>query len=202
MILDLHPVNPESRLVARVVAALEAGGVIAYPTDSVYALGCDAMNNRAVERLHWLTKTDKHKPFSLVCRDLAEVSSYARVSNAAFRIMRHHMPGPYVFLLEAGRAVPKLLTDKRKHIGVRVPSNPAARDIVTGLGRPLLSASVKDDDGEFIVDAEAIDKALGKNLAMVVRSGEVGREPSSVISLVTDEPEIVRAGKGDVGYFE
>lgn len=201
MILSLHPDNPEPRLVARVVSMLENGGVIAYPTDSVYALGCDASNNRAVERLYKLKKSDRAKPFSLVCRDIAEISGYARVSNSAFRTLKSHLPGPYVFILEANRNVPKLLTDKRKTIGVRVPSNPAARSLVEGLGRPILSSSIKDDEGEFLVDPEQIDKILGPFINVVVRAEEVGRTPSSVVSLVDEAPEIIREGKGDLTAF-
>src|SRR5687767_9235589 len=114
MILDIHPKNPEPRLIARVAAMLESGGIVAYPTDSVYAIGCDASNNRAVERLHWLQKADKHKPYALICRSLSEIAEYAKVSNGAFRALKAHLPGPYVFILEASRQVPKLLTDRRK----------------------------------------------------------------------------------------
>jgi tRNA threonylcarbamoyl adenosine modification protein (Sua5/YciO/YrdC/YwlC family) len=201
MILDMHPVNPEPRLVARVVSVLENGGVIAYPTDSLYALGCDAANNRAVERLHKLKKSERAKPLTLVCRDLSEVAEYARVSNNAFRILKHHVPGPYVFILEASRMVPKLLTEKRKTIGVRIPSNPVARAIVEALGRPMLSTSVKDDAGAFIVDPQEIDRMVGARINLVIRAEEVGQEPSSVIEMISDQVRVVREGKGDVSYF-
>jgi tRNA threonylcarbamoyl adenosine modification protein (Sua5/YciO/YrdC/YwlC family) len=201
MILDMHPVNPEPRLIARVAAMLESGGIVAYPTDSVYAVGCDAANNRAVERLHKLQKSDRHKPYSLICRNLSEIAEYARVSTAAFRALKQHLPGPYVFLLEASRLVPKLLTDRRKTIGVRVPSNPVARELAEALGRPILSSSVKNAEGEFIVDPAEIDALIGPQINVVVRAGEVGAIPSSIVSLVGDSFEIIREGKGDVSSF-
>lgn len=201
MILDMHPVNPEPRLIARVAAMLDSGGIVAYPTDSVYAIGCDATNNRAVERLHKLQKSDKHKPYALICRSIAEIAEYAKVGNASFRALKHHLPGPYVFILEATRAVPKLLTDRRKTIGVRMPEHPVPRGLAETLGRPILSSSLKDEEGEFMVDPEEIDRTIGKLINVVIRSGEVGRTPSSVVSMVGDEFEITREGKGDVSYF-
>jgi len=202
MILEIHPINPEPRLLARVVSVLEGGGVVAYPTDSVYALGCDATNNRAVERLYKIKKSERHKPFSLLCQDLSQVSEYARVSNQSFRILRHHLPGPYVFILEASRLVPKLLTDRRKTIGVRVPSNPVARDLVLALGRPMLSSSIKDDQGEFVVRPQEVDRLLGWQINLVISAEEVGIVPSSIVSMVGDRIEIVREGKGDLSYFK
>jgi tRNA threonylcarbamoyl adenosine modification protein (Sua5/YciO/YrdC/YwlC family) len=201
MILDMHPVNPELRLVARVASMLEGGGVIAYPTDSLYALGCDATNNRAVERLYKIRKSDRHKPFTLVCKDLTQVSEYAQVSNTAFRALKHHVPGPYVFILEASRRVPKLLTDRRKTIGVRIPSNPVAMELVNALGHPILSASIKNDADEFVNDPAIIDKLLGHQLNVTIRAEEVGTIPSTVVSLVSTDPEIIREGKGDLSYF-
>ncbi|MBI4859008.1 MAG: threonylcarbamoyl-AMP synthase [Candidatus Riflebacteria bacterium] len=201
MIIRIHPVNPEARLIARVVSVLEGGGVIAYPTDSVYALGCNAKNNRAVERLYKIKKSDRLKPFSLICSEISEISEYAKVSNQAFRILKHHLPGPYVFILEASRRVPKLLTDRRKTIGVRIPSNPVARMLAQGLGGPMLSSSCKTEDGEFMVDPEEIDRIYGPQISAVIHAEEVGQEPSSVISLVDDEVAIVRQGKGDLSFF-
>lgn len=202
MILEMHPVNPESRLIARAAAMLDSGGVVAYPTDSVYALGCDATNNRAVERLYKLQNSDRHKPYALICRSLAEISEYARVSNGAFRVMKAHLPGPYVFLLEASRLVPKILLDRRKTIGVRMPANPVARDLVAALGRPILSSSLKDEEGEFVVDPDEIDRLMGARINAVIKAEEVGSVPSSVVSLVDDAFEIIREGKGDVSFFK
>lgn len=201
MILEMHPVNPEARLIARAAAMLESGGVVAYPTDSVYGVGCDATNVRAVERLHKLQKSDRHKPYALICRSLAEISEYARVTNGAFRAMKAHLPGPYVFILEASRLVPKILLDRRKTIGVRMPANPVARDLVNALGRPILSSSVKNQEGEFVVDPEEIDRLIGPRINVVIRAEEVEAHPSSVISLVDDNFEIMREGKGDVSFF-
>ena len=201
MILDMHPVNPETRLIARAAAMLDSGGIVAYPTDSVYGVGCDATNARAVERLHKLQNSDKHKPYALICRSLAEISEYARVSNGAFRAMKAHLPGPYVFILEASRLVPKLMLDRRKTIGVRMPANPVARDLVNALGRPILSSSLKDEEGEFVVDPEEIDRLIGARINVVIRAEEVERTPSSVVSLVDDNFEVIREGKGDISFF-
>ena len=201
MILDMHPVNPEARLIARAAAMLDSGGILAYPTDSVYGVGCDATNVRAVERLYKLQNSDRHKPYALICRSLAEISEYARVTNGAFRVMKAHLPGPYVFILEASRLVPKILLDRRKTIGVRMPANPVARDLVAALGRPILSSSLKDEEGEFAVDPEEIDRLIGPRINVVIRAEEVERTPSSVVSLVDDNFEIIREGKGDVSFF-
>lgn len=201
MILDLHPVNPEARLIARAAAMLDSGGILAYPTDSVYGVGCDATNVRAVERLYKLQNSDRHKPFALICRSMAEIAEYARVTNGAFRVMKAHLPGPYVFILEATRLVPKVLLDRRKTIGVRMPSNPVARDLVNALGRPILSSSLKDEEGDFAVDPEEIDRLIGKQINAVLRAEDVERTPSSVVSLVDDVFEIIREGKGDVSFF-
>lgn len=201
MILAIHPANPEPRLVARVVAILERGGVVAYPTDTVYALGCDAQNNRAVERLYRTKRDARAKPFSLVCRDFSELALYARVSDYAYRVLRHHLPGPYVFILEASRMAPKLLTSRRKAIGVRIPANPVAQELVRGLGRPILSTSLRDAGGEMVSDAAVADALVGKGIDLVVDGGDVGKVPSSVVSLVDDQPAIIRSAKGDLSYF-
>jgi len=201
MILEMHPVNPEARLIARAAAMLDSGGILAYPTDSVYGVGCDAANNRAVEALYKLQNSDRHKPYALICRSLSEVAEYAKVSNASFRIMKQHTPGPYVFILEASRLVPKILLDRRKTIGVRIPSNPVARDLVNALGRPILSSSLKNEAGEFVVDPEEVHRLIGARINAVIKAEEVGSTPSTVVSLVGDVVEVVREGKGDVSEF-
>jgi len=198
MLLALHQDNPESRLVRRIAAVLEDGGVIVYPTDSVYAFGCDATSKRAVEKLYRVTKADKVKLMTLVCAEFSQVSEFARVSQFAFRTMKQYMPGPFVFVLEASRMVPKLLLQKRKTIGVRIPANPIAQSIVAALGRPLLTTSVKDEDGFFISDPEVIHDVYRLQVELVIDGGLCGTTPSTVIDLIGDEAEVIREGKGEV----
>lgn len=201
MIIQVHPVNPETRHIKKIVELLEGGGVIIFPTDSVYALGCDARSRRAVEKLQRIAQADKNKMMSLMCKDFSQIATYAQVSQYAFRAMKHHLPGPYVFILPPSRQVAKLLLSKRQTIGIRMSRNPTAAAIVEAFGEPLFTTSVKGEDDEFIRDPEVIHDRLGYQVDAVVDAGDIGGEPSSVIDLVGDQPEIVRHGKGDLTFF-
>jgi tRNA threonylcarbamoyl adenosine modification protein (Sua5/YciO/YrdC/YwlC family) len=195
MILSINPENPQKRLIQRVCDTLEQGGVIAYPTDSFYGIGCDLMNRKGIQLIHKLKNRPLKRPFSIICDSLKEISQYAQVSNYAYKTMKRCLPGPYTFILEASQLVPKIMLTKRKTIGIRVPDNKICLGIVKTLGRPIISTSAGYDDPYAIQDAYA------PHLDVVVDGGVVYPDPSSVISLIGDVPEVIREGKGDVSLF-
>ena len=195
MILSVNPDNPQKRLIARVCEALERGGLIAYPTDTFYGIGCDLMNKKGIQLIHKLKNRPLKQPFSILCDSLKEISLYAQVSNYAYRTMKRCLPGPYTFVLEATQLVPKIMLTKRKTVGIRVPDNAICLAIVKTLGRPIISTSAGKDE------PYAIEEAFSPHLSLIVDGGPIYPEPSSVISLIGDVPEIIREGKGDVSLF-
>ena len=200
-ILAIDPEHPQPRLVERAVAALEGGGVIAYPTDTYYAVGCDLFSKKAIERIYQLKGRDRRKPLSFLCPDLSEVAQYAHVSNFAYRTMKHLTPGPYTFILEATRVVPEMMMTKQKQVGIRVPDSDLARALARGLGHPLVTTSATDAEGEPLVDARDIKDRLGKSLDLILDGGVQLNEPSTVISLMEDQLVVLREGKGKLeGY--
>lgn len=201
LILHIHPQNPQQRHVTRVVEALKNGAVVVYPTDTVYGLGCSIYAKDAIERIHRIKRQDPSKPFSFVIPDLKEISTYAQVSKYAYRALRHHLPGPYTFILPASREVPKKLWSKRKTVGIRVPNNKTCLMIVQELGHPVVSTSVTDIEGNVLNNPEDIEKHLGKLVDIIVNGGRLGGTPSSVIDLTEDTPVVVREGSGDVSWF-
>ncbi|HSO19684.1 MAG TPA: L-threonylcarbamoyladenylate synthase [Desulfosarcina sp.] len=202
MLLKINPINPQPRLVGKVVAILEQGGVVAYATDTFYGIGCDIMNKKAIERVYQLKQRDKKKPFSFMCSDLKNISRYAKVSNWAYKTMRRLLPGPYTFVLEGSREVPKMMLTPRKTAGIRVPDHALCIALVQGLGHPILTTSATEEDGSVFEDASFIHDHFGSRLDAVIDSGPVPGQPSSVISLIGDAPEILRRGAGDVSLFE
>ncbi len=188
--------NPQPRHVARAVEVLERGGVIAYPTDTYYGLGCDLMSKKAIERLYQLKGRDKKKPLSFLCPDLSDVARYAHVSNFAYRTMKGLTPGAFTFILEATRVVPEVMMSKQKQVGIRVPDAPLARALAAGLGRPLITTSASDDQGEPLIDAKDIKEKLGHGLDLILDGGVTLIEPSTVVSLIGDSLEVLRQGKG------
>lgn len=201
MILEINPENPQPRLIKRVVEALEDGGVVAYPTDTIYGLGCDITNKKALRRLHQIKRQPESKPFSFICPDLSYLSRYALVTNYAYKTLRRLLPGPYTFILTGSREVPKMSLTRRKTAGIRVPNHPIPLAIVEALGRPLASASAIDPEGRELRGAWEIEQVLGHLLDLVVDGGPVPGVASSVISLVDDEPVILREGAGPVEEF-
>jgi tRNA threonylcarbamoyl adenosine modification protein (Sua5/YciO/YrdC/YwlC family) len=188
--------NPQPRHIARAVEVLERGGVIAYPTDTYYGLGCDLMSKKAIERLYQLKGRDKKKPLSFLCPDLSDVARYAHVSNFAYRTMKGLTPGAFTFILEATRVVPEMMMSKQKQVGIRVPDAPLARALAAGLGRPLITTSASDDQGEPLIDAKDIKDKLGHGLDLILDGGVTLIEPSTVVSLIGDSLEVLRQGKG------
>lgn len=195
---QIHPVNPQARLIHRAVEIVRAGGVIAYPTDSGYALGCHIGDKEAMERIRQLRVLDDKHNFTLVCRDLSEIATYAKVENSAYRLLKAHTPAPYTFILEATREVPRRLQHaRRKTIGIRVPDNVIAQALLAELGEPLLSSTLILPGADMpMTDAEEIRDTLGKRLDLVIDGGYCGFEPTTVVDLVAGAPEIRRVGKG------
>lgn len=201
MILSLNPENPQQRLVNRVVECLKQGGVIAYPTDTIYGLGCDIFNKKGVKKIYQIKQRDPRKPFSFICADLSDVSNYAQVSNFAFKIMKRYLPGPFTFVLEATRVVPDVLTTRQKTVGIRIPDNPITLSIVRELGHPIVTTSVNISGEESHCDPFIIDQQVGKQLDMVVDGGNLLGEQSTVISLIDDQVEVLRQGSGDTSWI-
>jgi tRNA threonylcarbamoyl adenosine modification protein (Sua5/YciO/YrdC/YwlC family) len=200
MILAVNPDHPEPRKIRRAVDALEAGEVIAYPTDTVYGLGCDLMNKRAVDRLYAIKRMDRSHQLAFICHDLSDIARYAIVENQAYRVLRRFLPGPYTFILEATREVPRLVQSKRKTVGIRVPNHPVIRTITKELGRPVISTTAQRAGEEPLIGADDIDD-LFKDLGLVLDAGTGGMMPTSVIDLTKSPPEIVREGAGPVDDF-
>ncbi|MBP8271698.1 MAG: threonylcarbamoyl-AMP synthase [Sphaerotilus sp.] len=196
--LEVHPVNPQARLLKQAVDIIRAGGVIAYPTDSCYALGCHIGDKDALERLRRIRGADKHHHFTLVCRDLAEVSRFARVENWQFRMLKSLAPGPYTFLLPATKEVPRRVQHaKRQTIGIRVPDHPVPRLLLAELGEPLMSSTLLLPGEDLpLTDGDMIRDRLDNALDAIVDGGHCGIEPTTVIDLAVSPPVVVRQGKG------
>ena len=200
MQIHVNAKHPEPRKIAQAVAALERGGVIAYPTDSVYGLGCDLLSKRGVESLYRMKGMRADQLLSFVCPDLSDIARYAIVGDAAYRVMRRLLPGPYTFILAATKEVPRVLRMKRKTVGVRVPSHPVTLALTSLLGRPLVSTSASSSEGEFLIDPGEIEDRFPE-LELVLDAEGVGLTPSTVIDLSGEEPVLVRAGAGPVDFL-
>jgi tRNA threonylcarbamoyl adenosine modification protein (Sua5/YciO/YrdC/YwlC family) len=198
MLIQINAQNPPQRLVDMAVEVLQRGGVIAYPTDTYYGIGCDIFNKRAIEKIYQLRQRDKKKPFSFICSDLKHISNYAKVSNYAYKTMRRLLPGPYTFILEGSKMVPRIMLTKRRTAGIRVPDHAICIALVENLGNPIISTSAKDPDGDIFEDPSLLHDYFGSRIDLVIDAGPVPGRPSSVISLIDDEPEILREGLGDV----
>ena len=201
MLIRINPQNPQPRLIRRVVEALNKGGVIAYPTDTVYGFGCSLYNKKGIERIYLIKRREKSQPFSLICADLKDISLYAKVSNYAYKTMKRLLPGPYTFILEGTKLVPKIMLTRRMTAGIRVPNNPICLGIVNELGHPIISTSAMLPGGEALYDPADIASKLGKVLDLVIDGGILVSEPSSIIDLTENRPKVLRQGKGDVSFF-
>jgi len=203
MYLKIHPVNPQGRHIQHAVEVLKNGGVIIYPTDTVYGIGCSVFNTHAIERIYQIKGQDARKPFSFVCSDLSHISEYAKVSNVAFRLMKQLIPGAYTFVLPASRLkhLPKSMITKRKTVGIRVPNNKICLAIVKELGHPILSASVTDDKGNILNDPEVIKEYYEKRVDLILDGGYGLLEVSTVLDLTNEHPVVVREGAGDISML-
>jgi tRNA threonylcarbamoyl adenosine modification protein (Sua5/YciO/YrdC/YwlC family) len=201
MLFSINPDNPQVRLINRVADILKGGGLIAYPTDTYYGIGCDIMNKRAIEQIYQLKQRNKNQPFSFICADLKNISQYAKVTNYAYKTMKRLLPGPYTFILTGTKLVPKIMLTKRKTAGIRVPANNICLTLVQTLGNPVISTSATTPDGDVFHDASLIHDHFGSRLDAVIDGGPVAGMPSSVVSLEDDLPEIIREGLGDISLF-
>jgi tRNA threonylcarbamoyl adenosine modification protein (Sua5/YciO/YrdC/YwlC family) len=195
LVLSINPDNPQQRLINRVCEVLERGGLIGYPTDTFYGIGCDLYNKRGIQLIYRLKNRPLTKPFSFICDGLKEISRYAIVSNYAYKTMKRLLPGPYTFILEGTRLVPKIMLTRRKTLGIRVPDNKICLTIVRTFGRPIISTSARYHN------PQSIKEAYGSYLDIVIDGGVLYPSPSSVVSLIADMPEVIREGKGDVSSF-
>jgi tRNA threonylcarbamoyl adenosine modification protein (Sua5/YciO/YrdC/YwlC family) len=202
MLININQQNPQQRLIQKVVDILKSGGIVVYPTDTFYGIGCDIMNKRAIERIYQIKQRNKSKPFSFICSGLKNISHYAKVSNYAYKTMKRLLPGPYTFILEGSKLVPKIMLTKRKTAGIRVPDNPICLALVKGLGNPVITTSATKPDGTIFHDASLVHDYFGNRIDAVVDGSIVPGRPSSVILLIDDIPEVIRKGMGDVSIFE
>jgi len=202
--LEIHPKNPEPRLIRQAAQALLAGEVIVYPTDSTYALGCHIGDKSALERIRRIRQIDDRHNFTLVCPDLSAIASYAKVPNSAYRLLKTYTPGPYTFLLAATQEVPRrLMHPKRKTIGLRVPDNVVAQALLAELGEPIMSTSlILPGEPDALVDIHEIRERLEHHVDLIIDCGACGIEPTTVIDLVAGGAKVVRVGKGDPTPFQ
>lgn len=203
-LVRIYPENPDERKIRQVVECLRDGGLIIYPTDTVYGIGCDIHNTRAVEKVARIKGVKPQKNnFSFICYDLSHIADYARVSNAAFKLMKKALPGPFTFILEASGKVPKLLNTNKKTVGIRVPDHSIPRCIVKELGNPILTSSIKDDDEiiEYSTDPELIFEKFEHQVDIVINGGYGGNVASTIIDATSDDFEIIREGLGEIGLY-
>lgn len=200
---EIHPHNPQPRLIAQAARIIEDGGVVVYPTDSCYAIGCRLGEKAAVDRICRIRALERDHNFTLVCRDLSEIGTYARIDKADYRLLKALTPGPYTFILRATGEVPRRLQHpKRRTIGIRVPDHPIAQALLAALDQPLMSVTLQLPEDEFpLTDAGLIRDRLERRVDLVIDGGNCGLEPTTVIDLTGDLPEITRQGKGDASAF-
>ncbi|MDR1085588.1 MAG: threonylcarbamoyl-AMP synthase [Deltaproteobacteria bacterium] len=196
MIITVNPDNPQGRLLSKVADILKAGGIIAYPTDTQYGLGCDLSQKKSIEKIYRLKQRNLKTPFSIICADLTHIAEYARVSNFAYRTLKRLLPGPYTFILPGSRLMPQIMLTKRHECGIRVPGHPIALGLVQALGRPLINTSAHLPEQPTSLLASEIEEQFGKQLDAVIDGGPVPGQPSTVVSLIDDEPVILRQGLG------
>jgi tRNA threonylcarbamoyl adenosine modification protein (Sua5/YciO/YrdC/YwlC family) len=202
MLIEINPYNPQHRRILEIVKMLEGGGIVAYPTDTIYGIGCDIFSKKGLEKIQQVKGRDKNKPMSFICSDLSHISQFAKVPNYAYRIMKRLLPGPYTFILDASSEVPRMLMPKRKTIGIRVPDNTIALSIVKELGHPIITTSANFSGEDVISDPFEIERMMGKQLDAVIDGGNLSGDPSTVIDLTGNAPELIRKGSGDYSWIE
>lgn len=200
MLTKIYPENPNPREISRAVSILKDGGLVIYPTDTVYAIGCDALNVKAVEKICQMKGVNPQKSnLSIICYDLSNISEYAQVSNATFKLLKKNLPGPFTFILPTSNKLPKIYKNK-KEVGIRIPNNSIIRTLVKELGNPILTMSVRDEDEiiEYTTDPELINEKFSDKVDLVIDGGYGGTEASTVVNCIDDSYEIIRQGKGDL----
>jgi tRNA threonylcarbamoyl adenosine modification protein (Sua5/YciO/YrdC/YwlC family) len=201
MILQVNPNHPQPRHIQRVADILRADGVIVYPTDTVYGLGCDIKSKKALDRVRRIKRMDNKRHLSFVFADLKSIADYAQVADRDYKILRRYLPGPYTFVLKATRLVPRIVLTKRNEVGIRIPNNNICQALLQEMGNPILSSSVRMPDEQLLDDPKEIDRMYKGQVDLVIDGGVFLPEPSSVVSLLDEFPEVIREGKGDVGEF-
>jgi tRNA threonylcarbamoyl adenosine modification protein (Sua5/YciO/YrdC/YwlC family) len=201
--LHIHPVNPQPRQIARAAEALRSGGLVIYPTDTTYGLGCDFFSKRAIARIYQLKNLDAKHPLSFLCADLSEVARYGVVDNANYRILRHHTPGQYTFILPATRETPKIVAGNARTVGVRIPKSPVALALIRELGHPIISTTVTrhPNPGAPLNDPDEIERCFGRSVEALCDSGPLSGTPSSVVDLTQSPPQVLREGGGDLSWL-
>jgi tRNA threonylcarbamoyl adenosine modification protein (Sua5/YciO/YrdC/YwlC family) len=202
MLIYINPDNPQPRSIKQIADKLRSGAVICYPTDTVYGIGCDIYNQKAIKKIFQIKNRPRHKPFSFMCSSLKNVSDYGHVSNMAYRIMRKALPGPFTFVLPAAKIVPKIMITKQKTVGIRVPQNNICLELIEALGNPILTTSaILAKEAPALSEAYEFDELLGKMVDLVIDGGMVYPNPSTIVDFSGDEPEILRQGQGDISRF-
>lgn len=199
--LSVHSKNPQGRHIDRAVESLKQGGVVVYPTDTVYGLGCDITQRQAIDRVIRIKGRDPQKPMSFVCADLTHISRYANVTDFAYKILKRYLPGPYTFVLPASRETPKILQSRQRTVGIRIPAHPVPLALVAQLGEPLLSTSANRSSQETVSDPQDLEQRFAHDVDFILECGPLPVLPSSVISLVDDRVEVLREGAGDITPF-
>jgi len=202
MLIRINSETPHYRQLEIVADILKRGGIIAYPTDTYYGIGCDIMNKKAIQKIYRIKKRSEQKPFSFICSSLKNISDYAKVSNYSYKTMKRLLPGPYTFILSGSRMVPKIMLTRRKTAGIRVPNHPICIELVELLGNPIINTSATGPDDIIFSNPSLLHDHFKNQLDIVIDGGMVPDQPSSVISLIDDQPEIIRRGAGDVSMFE
>lgn len=202
MLISINPDNPQPRSIKQIAEKLRGGAVICYPTDTVYGIGCDIFNQKAIKKIYLIKHRPLHKPFSFMCSSLKDVSDYGHISNVAYRIMRKALPGPFTFVLPATKIVPKIMITKQKTVGIRVPQNNICLALIEALGNPILTTSaILDEEGPPLSEAYEFDEFLGNMVDLVIDGGMVYPDPSTIVDFSSEEPVILRMGKGDISQF-
>ena len=200
-VVEINPDHPNLRIVKRAVEILKEGGIISYPTDTIYGLGANIKVKSAVERIYQIKKISNYKLLSFICLDIKDISNYAYISNQSYKIMKRCIPGPFTFILPATSKTPKLLNQKRGTVGIRIPKSELCRQLVELLGIPIISTSVPAGKDEVLNDPLEIEQRIGDQLDLILDGGLIISEPSTIVDLTADEPAIVRKGKGDAGLI-
>jgi tRNA threonylcarbamoyl adenosine modification protein (Sua5/YciO/YrdC/YwlC family) len=203
-LIEIHPRNPQPRLIARAADVVRAGGVIVYPTDSCYALGCRIGEKAALDRIRMIRRVDDKHHFTLVCRDLSEIATYARVDNIAYRLLKSLTPGPYTFIVQGTKQVPRrLMHPKRRAIGIRVPDTPIVRDLLAELDQPILSSTlILPGDERPLDDMYDIREHMAHCVDLIIDGGACGVEPTTVVDMTAEPPQVLRRGRGDTSLFD
>ena len=201
MLISINPDNPQQRLIDQVIQQMRSGATICYPTDTGYGIGCDMFNQKAIKEIFQIKKRPKHKPLTFMCSSLKNIGEYAHVSNTAYRLLKKNLPGPYTFVLPGTKLVPKIMSTKQKTVGIRVPDSSICNLLMETLGNPIINTSVPYENDPPPTEAYEIEMLMGNRVDIIIDGGPAFPDPSSVIDLTSDHPEILREGKGDVTPF-